>query len=233
VDPTPVASKGPAAGHLLLAVTTLVLAVLLVESAGLGADVLPAFAWIAFMPVIAVSIAALARSRNLRCLHMTLFAVVLGSVGMLLGAILDFGRFGLAVLADWCSALPPVGLDTIASRVAPAPWTYLGMLIGCNLGMVLSTATLRPVAVPAAMLMTRLVCCNAGMMLGMILTEALLPASFAGFSGVPGPVRMFIVMVLGMTAGMWGGWWIAELAVRWQARSTRLAALRRTPELRS
>lgn len=228
----PVASLRPAAENLLLAATTLVLAILLVESAGLGAALLPAFAWIAVMPVIALALAAWARSRGLHCLHMAVFAAVLGSVGMLVGALLDFGRFGLAALAAWCSALPPVGLDIIASRVAPAPWTYLGMLIGCNLGMALSSATLRPIAVPVATLMTRAVCCNAGMVLGMILTEALVPASFAGFTGVPEPLRMFVLMVLGMTAGMWGGWWIAELALRRQLRSTGPAALRRTTELR-
>jgi len=42
---------------------------------------------------------------------------------------------------------------------------------------------------------------------------------------------MFVAMVLGMTAGMWGGWWAAELLLRRKSRSTRLAALRRTPEL--
>jgi len=228
---TPVARVSPAAESLLLAATMLALAILLLESAGLGTGLLPAFAWIAAMPVIAVSTAAFARSRNLRCLHMAVFAAALGSVGMLVGAILDFGRLGLAALAAWCSALPPVGLDTIASRVAPAPWTHLGMLVGCNLGMALSSATLRPIAVPAATLMTRLFCCNAGMVFGMILMEALLPASTSGFTGVPAPLRMFVAMVLGMTAGMWGGWWAAELLLRRKSRSTRLAALRRTPEL--
>lgn len=223
----------PDVDSLILLATSLALVALLVESSGIDAALLTASAWIAVIPMLAVGLGATARNRNMRCLHMAVFAVVLGSTGMLVGARLDFGRFGLAALADWCSALPPLALDTIVSRVAPAPWTYLGMLAGCNLGMLLSIATQRQVAAPDSTLLIRMACCNAGMAVGMVVAEAALSASLSGLAGVSAPLRIFIVMLAGMTAGMWGGWWIAELALRGRNCSTPLAALRRTQGLRS
>jgi len=218
---------------LILLAASLALAILLVESAGLDPALRTALTWIAAMPMVAVALGTIARNRNMRCLHMAVCAAVLGGIGMLAGAWLDFGRFGLAALADWCSALPPLSLDTFASRFAPAPWTFLGMLVGCNLGMAVSSTTLGRIATPRSALMARVAFCNAGMVAGMVLAEAMLPASLSGFTGIPAPLRVLIVMVLGMTAGMLGGWWIAERALRRRDRPARLAALRRTPQLRS
>jgi len=220
----------PATESLLLLATSIALSILLVRSAGPGASRFPGFAWIAALPLLAVGLTALARDRQLHCLHTAVFASVLGSVGMLAGALLDFGWLGLAALADWCTALRRAGLDGFTSRVAPAPWTHLGMLAGCNLGMVLSAATRSPIDAGGPAPFTRVVCCNAGMIVGMIAAEALLPAPAADVAVMPAPLRMFVVMLLGMTAGMWGGWRIAELAPLRRSRGTReFAAPRRTP----
>lgn len=219
--------------RLVLLAASLALAILLVESAGLDPALRTALAWIAFTPMVAVALGTIARNRNMRCLHMAVCAAVLGGIGMLAGAWLDFGRFGLAALADWCSALPPLRLDTVASRFAPAPWTFIGMLAGCNLGMVVSSVTLGRIAAPGSARMARVALCNAGMVAGMVLVEAVLPASLSGFTGIPAPLRVLIAMVLGMTAGMLGGWWIAERALRRRDRPAGLVALRRNPELRS
>jgi hypothetical protein len=85
-------------------------------------------------------------------LHMSVCAIVLGSIGMLLGARVDFGQFGLAIIADWCSVQQPA---------------------------------------------------------------------------------RFLIMILGMTAGTWGGWWLAEWALNQRTRRAAHAAARHAPTLRN
>lgn len=230
---SPATGIRPDLESLILLAASLVLAVLLVESAGLVAALPADFAWVVAMPTVAVALGAIARNRNMHCLHMVVAATVLGSIGMLAGARLDFGQFGLAALADWCSTLPPLGLDGIAGRFAPASGTYLGMFVGCNLGMALSVAALRRAAAPGSALMTRVAFCNAGMAVGMVMAEAMLSASLSEFTAIRAPMRMFIVMALGMTAGMYGGWCLAELALRRRHPRRRLAALQRVSALRN
>jgi hypothetical protein len=155
---------------------------------------------------------------------MSVCAIALGSIGILLGAQLDFGQFGLMTFAEWCRVPQPVGLDAIRAQVAAAPWTYLGMLGGCNLGMVLSMRFFDQAAVTRAVFMLRFVGCNAGMILGMLLAEAMRPGSDAVVGDVSAVARMLLVMVLGMAAGMSGGWWCAEWTIRGWRRCTSPAA---------
>lgn len=224
--------KAEGAEALLLPGTAVVLAFLLVESTGMGAAGVASLGMIAAVPVLALSLCVVARRRGFHCLHMSVCAVVLGSIGVLVGARLDFGQFGLATIADWCRVLEPLSLDAIRSQVALAPWTCVGMLGGCNLGMALSMRLLGHPSETRPAFIARFVACNAGMIIGMSLTEVLLPISDSVIEGVSATACMFSIMVLGMTVGMWGGWWSSEWALRAWRRRAHLAASRHSPSLR-
>jgi len=167
------------------------------------------------------------------CAQMCVCAVLLGSIGMLLGARLDFGQLGLAAFAGSCRVLEPGGLESLLRQTAVAPATTTGMLVGCNLAMALSTGySRRPVTSRSAAIL-RFVACNAGMILGMSLAEIPLPGSSTIVPDVPADVRMLSLMMLGMAAGMWGGWWLAE-GLRWGwSRSARLLISRHLPTARN
>jgi hypothetical protein len=182
--------------------------------------------------MVVLSLCLIAHRWRFHFLHMSVCAILLGSIGMLVGARLDFGQFGLAIIADWCSTQQPVSLAAIGSQVALAPWTCAGMLAGCNLGMALSTRSLDHVAARRSTVMLRFAACSTGMILGMLLAPALLPGPDAGVADVPAPIRMFLVMVLGMTAGMWVGWWFAKWALNRGTRWAASAASRQSPLVR-
>lgn len=182
---------------------------------------------------VVLTMCLIAHRWRLHSIHMSVCAIVLGSIGMLIGARLDFGEFGLAIIADWCSVQQPVSLAGMRNQLALAPWTCVGMLAGCNLGMALSTQSLQQAADSRSAPLLRFAACSLGMILGMLLAEPLLPGSGDGIAGVPAPIRMFLVMILGMTAGMWVGWWLAELALNQRTRWAAHAASRHTPPLRN
>jgi hypothetical protein len=157
---------------------------------------------------------------------MSLCAVLLGSVGVLVGARLDFGYLGLATLADWCRTLQPAGLDSVRAQLASAPWTHVGMLLGCNLGMALSAWSFDRGDASRPVLGLRFAACNAGMLLGMYLAESLLASGSAADEGGPAASGMLLAMVVGMTAGMAAGWWSVEWLLRRRRGHARDAALR-------
>jgi len=206
--------------------TTLVLALLLLESPGTGAMSVASLAVAMAVPALALSLCVIARRRGFHCLHMAVGAALLGSVGMLIGVRLDFGPFGLATLAEWCTARSPAGLDSVREQLVSAPWTYGAMLVGCNVGMALSARPAGQTAATRSTLIVRCAACSAGMLLAMFLTEALLRISSADVDGVRAELRALLIMVLGMTAGMWGGWRCAECLVRGCSRAASLAVLR-------
>lgn len=183
--------------------------------------------------MVALSLILIAQRWRFHLLHMSVCAIVLGSIGLLLGARLDFGQFGLAVIADWCGTQQPFSFAAVVNKVTLAPWTSVGMLIGCNVGMALSTRfPEQPVETRSALLL-RYVACSAGMILGMLLAEPLLRGSGEDIAGVPASIRMFVTMILGMTAGMWGGLWLAEWALDQRARWAVHAASRHASPLRN
>ena len=223
----------PGAEILLLVATTAVLALLLIESAGIGTLAMPSLALLVALPGLAVSLCVFAHRVGFHCLHMSVFSVVLGSIGVLAGARLDFGQLGLMTIADWCRVLEPFTLDTIRNQVASAPWIYAGMLGGCTLGLALSTRFFDRAAATRPAFSLRFVACNAGMMLGMLVTEALAPGSGSALDAVPAAARTFLMMILGMTAGMWSGWWSAEWVLRGWRRWVLPAALQDASSQRS
>ena len=178
--------------------------------------------------MVALALWLIAHRWRVHFRHMSIGAIVLGSIGLLIGARVDFGQFGLAIIADWCSVQQPFSLSAVRNQVALAPWTCVGMLAGCNLGMALSTHTLDRAAATRSALILRFAACSIGMILGMLIAQDLLPGPDAGVAGVPAPIRMFLIMILGMTAGMWVGWWFAEWASKRVTRRAARAAARQS-----
>lgn len=161
-----------------------------------------------------LSIFCFVRDRRVHCLPMSGCAVLLGVAGMLVGARLDFGPAGVATLADLCSTLRPVSLASMRDQAVLAPWTSLGMLGGCNLGMVVSWIALDRSSEADSVRWPHLVACNVGMILGAVVAEAVLPVATPVAAGMPASIRMLLVVVTGMTTGMWLGWWCAEWMLR-------------------
>jgi hypothetical protein len=161
-----------------------------------------------------LSLGLFVQDRRLHCLRMSAFAALLGCAGMLIGARLDFGQAGLATLADLCSTLRPVSVATVRNQAVLAPWTCLGMLFGCNLGLALSWISLDRSSRTSPAWLLRLVACDIGMFAGVVLAEALWPAWIPVAAGVAASTPMLLAMVVGMTAGMWGGGWSAEWTLR-------------------
>jgi len=179
--------------------------------------------------MVALSLWLIAHRWRFHFLHVSVCAIVLGSIGLLIGARVDFGQFGLAIIADWCRVQQPFSLSAVRSQVALAPWTCVGMLAGCNLGMALSTQAHDGAAASRSALVLRFAACSIGMILGMLLAQDLLAGPDAGAAGVPAPIRMFLIMILGMTAGMWVGWWFAEWALQCVTHRAARAAARQSP----
>ena len=207
----------------LLVGMALMLGLLLAESVGIGTDAVVSPVLVGGLPPLALSLVVLARRLSSHCLHMAVFMGGLGSIGLLIGARLDFGPLGLVTLTGWCSVLPALGLDAAWNKVSLAPWSYGGMLAGCNLGMALSAHLVGPSPARRRTFLLRYLACNGGMIIGMFLAEALLPAFEAGIEGGSAVAAMFLTMIFGMTAGMWVGWWSAEWAIRGWRRAVSTA----------
>lgn len=156
------------------------------------------------VPASAVLLAGLARRTGSHCMHSTVWMVMLASFGLLVGLRLDAGPMGLSALAGWCSWTTGFSLAGIWIKVVAMPWSFAGMLLGGNLGMLISDRLEGRVHLDCINNGVRYLLCNAGMLAGMYFTEALMPA-------VQGrPLAGLAVMMAGMSAGMLLIWQIAE-----------------------
>jgi hypothetical protein len=86
------------------------------------------------VPLLIVLLNHAARRARSRCFQMSLLMVVFAHLGILLGAMLDFGPQGLLILAGLCGSLTSLSLEHLWSIVSTAPWTFASMLLGSNLG---------------------------------------------------------------------------------------------------
>lgn len=137
------------------------------------------------------------------CHATTAVAPLLGAVGLLAGARLDFGQFGLAALADLCSTALPSWVATLGYRIAAAPWSYGGMLAGCTAGLLLAAHRGAVGHRCGPVRVARLVVCIAGMLLGMVVIERLSLDVWPAFANLPAAARTLATMTLGMSVGMW------------------------------
>jgi hypothetical protein len=91
---------------------------------------------------------------------------------------------------------------------------FAGMLLGCNLGMLLSDWMLqgqRHAGVHDTVLYP---VCNIGMMCGMLLMESFMPAQESFASPATATATMISLMLSGMSLGMLLSWWLAECTGR-------------------
>jgi hypothetical protein len=133
--------------------------------------------------------------------------LLMGHIGMLLGATLDFGVAGLAMLAGWCSTLSGAGLGDLWFKLGIAPWSHACMFLGCNLGMLLSGCLNGPALRRGLPIWLFLSLSNLGMLLGLFAVEGWQPVSSGSLQVLA--LMMVAQMLTAMTLGMLVAWWLA------------------------
>jgi len=142
-------------------------------------------------------------------LYVILVTAALGHLGLLIGVTQDLGSAGLVILASWCSVRVDYGLGDAFAMWRVAPWGHLGMLLGCNLGMLVSGCSDLP-AMRYGMSKGRfLLLCNFGMLTGMVAAQLWQPG-IAGGGIASAAALMSLQMLSGMALGMAGTWWVLE-----------------------
>lgn len=150
--------------------------------------------------------------------QMAILMFAIGGFGMMLGCGADLGRTGLLDLLSMCQAIPLSllpGPGLVWQKMQLTPWTYVGMFVGGNLGMLL-IKELRPgTQLGLAKAFYLYAVCNLGMLVGMLMGEAIATRLAANINQFLAAGLMIGLMLLGMTLGM-----VAMLAVaeRWHQR---------------
>ena len=160
------------------------------------------------VPLLIVLLNHAARRVRSRCFHMSLLMMVFAHLGILLGTMLDFGPQGLLILAGLCGSLTSLSLDNLWSIVSSAPWTFAGMLLGSNLGMLLSNRMFMWDAHSTLSDVILYPVCNIGMLAGMVVLEVLVPTTWFTTDPRLGVMVMLLIMLLGMSVGMLLSWWL-------------------------
>ena len=126
-----------------------------------------------------------------------LLLMLLGYLGLLLGVQLDFGAPGLLILATWCSSNTEPGLVYLWGTLTIAPSSHLGMLLGCNLALLIQYRD--------KLNWRYIVLCNIGMLGGMLLVEIWQPvfAQDTRMLAIVIVIQMMAAMLLGMAAISW------------------------------
>lgn len=138
-------------------------------------------------------------------LTVVFFAAILGHLGFLLGLMMDFGPAGLLMLASWCSSIGGLAPGNIGAMFPASPWSHAGMLLGCNLGMILAGCGRLPLVPRTLPKSLFLFWCNVGMVGGMLLLSILPLTAGQGLTTLA--IVMLLQMSCGMALGMVGAWW--------------------------
>lgn len=152
-------------------------------------------------------------------IQMAIIMFSMGGFGMMLGCNADLGRIGLLSLLSMCqsnplSLLPDLGL--VLQKIQLTPWTYVGMFVGSNLGM-LMIKEFRPVIQQGFLKAFYLyAACNLGMMIGMLMGEGIATQIATDINQIFAAVLMIGLMLLGMTMGMV---FILAIAEHWNQRA--------------
>ncbi len=135
-----------------------------------------------------------------RCMLVVMFSA--GGFGMLLGSTVDLGGLGLYGLLALCQNLSftATQLEGFWQRMALTPWTYVGMLLGGNLGMLVFDLAKPPRQKLRTILGYGL--CNVGMLVGMVAGEGFLMGLTGWLSQGVSAALMFPAMLAGMILGM-------------------------------
>jgi len=138
--------------------------------------------------------------------RMAIAMTAVGGFGMLFACLFETGPLGLYSVWDMCQAISTTSslfsLDWVWKRFMLTPWTYVGMVLGCNLGMWFLGRSELKRGWPSMLRVMQFFACNAGMFMGMFLFEhiAMLLISFSSIFN--SPILMIIMMLLGMLFGI-------------------------------
>lgn len=145
-----------------------------------------------------------ARANRRQYMPVVMFAT--GGFGMLLGAVADFSQFGLFGLVGLCRSWSSIvfwpGPEQLWLKINLMPWTCFGMLVGGNVGLLVFNALFHRRTLSLGRLIGHFSICNAGMMLGMLISEDLVTRFTTDLGQVLAGSLMVVAMLLGMTLGM-------------------------------
>lgn len=154
-----------------------------------------------------------ARRSRYREMCVVMFAA--GGLGMLVGLAIDFGPYGVGGLLSLCQVSPQPGAvpgwRQLELHVALMPWTYAGMLLGGNLGLLLFDSLGLCRAAPLGHSLYQYLLCNAGMLVGMLGVETIAVSLLPSLDPLLGSAVVVIAMLAGMTLGMIAAGALVEL----------------------
>lgn len=138
--------------------------------------------------------------------RMAIAMTAIGGFGMLFACLFETGPLGLYSVWDMCQAISTsstlFSLDWVWRRFMLTPWTYVGMAIGCNLGMLLLGKSEFKQGRQSMLRVMQFVACNSGMIMGMFLFEQIAMLLTLSSSIFNSPILMISMMLLGMLSGM-------------------------------
>jgi len=146
----------------------------------------------------------LCRAGSSRYTTMALGMFALGGIGMLLGCMVDFGPLGLYGLLSVCRNFPlgVGGVEVYWQKLQLSPWTYAGMWLGANLGMLLSRRDIGLAQESITGQLRIMAVCNLGMLAGLLPAEFLITQLVNLSWQVSAAGLMVLAMLLCMSAGM-------------------------------
>ena len=138
--------------------------------------------------------------------RMSVVMFAAGGLGMLIGCTLDLNQMGLYAYVSLCQSdgfsFTVRGTSLLWERMQLLPWTYLGMIVGGNLGMLFLNGAPCNRPLPPGRPFTLYLLCNIGMLLGMVLGDAMASLFIIRLGQLSAAGLMVLFMLLGMTLGM-------------------------------
>lgn len=162
------------------------------------------------LPLAIFSFFLLDNKRTHYYIKMAIIMFAVGGFGMMLGCNADLGYAGLLSLLSMCQSTPLslfFSPEQIWQKIQITPWTYIGMFIGSNVAM-FTIKDLRPefnlikVGFNCYKAFYLYIICNAGMLVGMLLGEAIAIQFYNDLNQVFAAALMITLMLVGMTLGM-------------------------------
>jgi len=158
------------------------------------------------VPLVLTSRLLLTCKVKLLYAKMSVVMFATGGFGMLLGCVADLGQLGVYGLLSICQLTPfsmsGWGMGILWQKIQLTPWTYIGMFICGNLGMLfLGDLRSRHSSFPIKLIYIYVIC-NIGMLFGMLLGEGISSAFIVYLPPFLASGLMIILMLLGMIFGM-------------------------------
>lgn len=158
------------------------------------------------LPIALACYVLLTHAGDKRQVYLPVVMFAAGGFGMLLGCLADFGPLGLYSLLGMCQSWSSSSFWPSTSQlwlmIALMPWACFGMLAVGTAGMMLFDALHHRRAQSIGHRIGFYGVCNAGMFLGMVITEHVTTRLATGLGQAAAGALMVAAMLLGMTLGM-------------------------------